>query len=160
MNNRLRWFRFYTEALDDEKVQLLPPSLFKTWINLLCLAASSGGKIPRASSVSFRLRLSTHDTQQQIDELILAGLIDIGPDGALKPHNWEVRQYVSDTSSDRVRKFRKNNKKRRRNGDETFHGTTPEAETETEAETEADSKQNKKTAHFPSLRAQPSTQKK
>ena len=44
-----RWFRFYNEALDDPKVQKLPPALFKSWVNLLCLTARHDGTLPPAA---------------------------------------------------------------------------------------------------------------
>lgn len=154
--NKMSWFRFYAEALDDLKVQRLSPSLFKTWVNLLCLAASNGGKITPIDDVAFRLRLSTHDAQQQIDELIMCGLLDIVSTGnarETRPHNWMKRQYVSDISTSRVRKHRKSKDKKTRNGDVTFHETAPEqnrAETDSESEGSEDKKTDKKSAHFSS----------
>ena len=136
MKKKTLWFRFYTEALDDPKVQRLPPHLFKTWVNLLCLACANGGKFPSLDDIGFRLRMSAHDLQQQFDELVLADLIDIGNDGKRAPHNWVKRQFVSDTSTERVRKHRQNKEKQECNVDETFHETPPETETETETETE------------------------
>ena len=53
-----RWFRFYDEALDDPKVQRLAPHLFKTWINLLCLASKEDGTMPSNDDIAFRLRIS------------------------------------------------------------------------------------------------------
>lgn len=107
----MRWFRYYDEALDDPKVQRLAPHLFKTWVNLLCLASKGNGTLPSNDDIAFRLRISACDAAQQIDELILAGLVDIGPDGERIPHNWEKRQYASDSSSERVRKHRETKKK-------------------------------------------------
>lgn len=126
MKKQMPWFRFYTEALDDPKVQRLPPHLFKTWVNLLCLAGTNGGKFPSIDDIAFRLRLSPTDAGQQIDELILAGLIDIGASGEREPHNWQSRQFVSDSSTERVRKHRKQKEKQTRNADETLHETPPE----------------------------------
>lgn len=102
-----RWFRFYDEALDDPKVQRLAPHLFKTWINLLCLASKDGGALPSNDDIAFRLRISVQDAAQQVDDLTLAGLIDIRPDGKREPHGWSERQYASDTSAERTRKYRK-----------------------------------------------------
>ena len=48
-----RWFRFYDEALDDPKVQRLAPHLFKTWINLLCLASKEDGTMPSNDDIAF-----------------------------------------------------------------------------------------------------------
>lgn len=108
----MRWFRFYDEALDDPKVQRLPPHLFKAWVNLLCLASKADGKLPGNDDIAFRLRVSVQDAAQQIDELILAGLIDIGPDGVCVMHNWHERQYQSDSSAERTRKYREKRKKK------------------------------------------------
>jgi hypothetical protein len=107
----MRWFRFYNEALDDPKVQRLAPHLFKAWVNLLCLASKEQGAIPSDDDIAFRLRISVADAAQQVSDLILAGLVDLLPDGSRVPHNWEERQYPSDTSAARMRKYRKTKKK-------------------------------------------------
>lgn len=103
-----RWFRFYAEAMNDPKVDRLAPTLYKTWIKLLCLSCSSGGKLPSIDDIAYQLRISVQDAQSQVDELVLASLIDIDAKGGLHPHNWETRQYVSDTSTERVKKHRRN----------------------------------------------------
>lgn len=102
----MKWFRFHTEALDDPKVQRLSPQLFKTWVNLLCIASQNGGKLLGIDDMAFKLRLSSQEVEQQLSDLILAGLIDIDPDKSMTPHNWQKRQYASDDSKERVRKHR------------------------------------------------------
>ena len=82
-----RWFRYYDEALDDPKVQRLSGDLFKVWVNLLSLASKNDGKLPSADDISFRLRISVQDAQQRVEDLILAGLIDVLPDKSFEPHN-------------------------------------------------------------------------
>lgn len=103
----MRWFRFYDDVLDDPKVQRLPPHLFKSWVNLLCLASKEGGNLPSDDDIAFKLRMSVKDAAEQIQDLIIAGLIDVKPNGARVAHNWEVRQCPSDTSAERTRKYRK-----------------------------------------------------
>jgi len=135
------WFRAYSEALDDPKVQRLHPTLFKAWFNLLCLASQHDGKLPSNDDIAFRLRISAQDAAQYVDELILAGLVDIDRNGARTPHNWETRQFVSDTSTERVRKHRKHKKKIEGNVSEALPETPPEqsrAETEQKEEVVAD----------------------
>ena len=105
-----RWFRLYDEMLDDPKVQLLSPELFKTWVNVLALACRNGGNLPTISVMAFALRMTPSDLQCRIDELILAGLIDIMPDKSLEPHNWSRRQWKSDDSADRVKRHREKKK--------------------------------------------------
>lgn len=122
----MKWLRLYNETVDDPKVQRLAVHLYKTWVNLLCLASQYSGKLPSDDDLAFRLRMSVHDIAAQMDDLILAGLIDLDGKGGRSPHNWETRQYVSDTSTERVRKHRKRRKNLGRNADETFHETPPE----------------------------------
>lgn len=106
-----RWFRMYDELLDDPKAQRLEPALFKTWINLLCLASRRGGTLPPgASDIAFALRLSMESVEQAVKQLTECGLIDETANGLI-PHNWDGRQYKSDVSTERVKRFR--------NGDET-----------------------------------------
>jgi hypothetical protein len=125
-----RWFRFYDTALDDPKVQRLAPPLFKTWVNLLCVASRNGGALPEAD-LAFLLRLDGETMDDHLDRLEQAGLID-NDDGILTPHNWNARQFQSDTSAGRVKKHRD----KRRNGDsnvtDTVTVTPPETDTDTD----------------------------
>lgn len=113
----MKWFRFYTEVVDDPKVQRLNATVFRFWVNLLCLVASRNGEVPPIDDVAFRLRMSTHDAGQYLDELIMAGLVDIQRDGRRIIHNWSCRQYLSDNSTERVRRHRA--RLRANGGDET-----------------------------------------
>lgn len=136
----LPWFRFYTEALDDPKVQRLPPHLFKTWVNLLCLAGQNGGMIPSIDDIAFKLRMSAQDAESHVSDLILAGLIDITENGRT-PHNWSARQFQSDCSTERVKKHRKIKAETPCNVSETVTETPPDTEqiqnrTDSEAETQ------------------------
>ena len=125
-----RWFRFYAEALDDPKVQKLEPSTFKHWVNLLCLAAKNDGVLPSQDDIAFALRIDEIACQSLLDRLLIAGLIDIlkgGPNGSrIAPHGWNQRQYKSDVSTDRVKRYRE----RSRN----VSVTPPETETDTETD--------------------------
>lgn len=105
------WFRTYHEALDNPKIQRLDPQTFKIWFNLLCLAARGGGVIERnIEHIAWCLRVSPETADDAINTLVFNGLFDIQSDKSLKPHNWDARQFVSDTSSERVRKYRKKRK--------------------------------------------------
>lgn len=130
-----RWFRIYDEILDDPKVQLLSPELFKTWVNLLAISSRNGGKLPPYRDMAFLLRVSVDDLQSRIDDLILAGLIDVMPDKRLEPHNWSRRQWKSDDSASRVRKHRAKKGETACNGDVTVTVTPPESESESDTKT-------------------------
>jgi DNA-binding transcriptional MocR family regulator len=107
----MQWFRFYSEALEDPKVQRLPPALFKTWVNLLCLASKgeSGGALPDAEDCAFALRMDLDTYSQHTAELLDRGLID-ARDDHLAMHNWDGRQKRSDNVTARVHKYREQKK--------------------------------------------------
>lgn len=138
-----RWFRLYDEFLDDPKIQRLHPALLKVLLNLWCIASRNEGRLPSQSDLSFSLRMTEDETFRAVSKLAEAGLIDTDEaTGEQRPHGWEVRQFRSDVSTDRVRAHREKQKtakkpdppegggKQHGNDDETFHGTPPEAETE------------------------------
>ena len=100
-----RWFRFYEAALENPKVQKLSGDLFKTWINILCLASRHEGAIPDGADLAFSLRLSEKESKKRISALVLAGLIDKTPSGNV-PHNWDSRQFKRDGSAERMRRMR------------------------------------------------------
>lgn len=124
-----QWFRMYTEVLDDPKVQRLSGDEFKAWVNMLCLTAKHDGALPPISDIAFALRIDEKKAVKIIDKLVAAGLI-AREGSVMKPHKWDVRQYKSDVSTDRVKRFRERSKKQQ----ETDGETAPEAETDTETE--------------------------
>ena len=129
-----RWFRLYDDVLNDPKVQRLSGESFKFWINMLCIASKNGGVLPGIEDMAFALRVSNDVCTSLIDELKTCGLIDGSK--RLVPHGWEKRQYKSDTSTDRVKRFRE----RSRNVTETVSETAPDTDTETDTETDKNQK--------------------
>lgn len=122
------WLRIYSEVLNDPKVQKLPAEIFKGWINILCLAAQHDGLLPCDDDIAFALRIDNKAVIKLMKSLSGAGLIDELETGR-EPHNWNGRQYKSDVSTERVKRFRKRSMKR----DETATETAPEqSRTETE----------------------------
>src|SRR5688572_19370896 len=117
-----RWFRFYESTLDDPKVQKLPDTLFRAWVNILCLASRNNGTIP-PDDVAFCLRVSATKAGAILEKLRAVELID-GADGRLTPHNWNARQYKSDVSTERVQQHRE----RQRNVSCNVSVTSAEAE--------------------------------
>jgi hypothetical protein len=81
-----RWWRAYDDALNDPKVQSLPPSLFKFWFNLLCVASKHDGLIPSKEALKTLLRARLDHVETYLKELLNRGLIDETKD-RLSPHN-------------------------------------------------------------------------
>jgi len=110
-----RWWRAYDEAVDDPKLILLTDKQFRAWFNLCCLCSQNGGQLPAAAAIGVKLRISTEKAKHLVAELVALGLIDAN-DGGASMHNWANRQYQSDSSTARVKRFRN----ARRNVTETF----------------------------------------
>lgn len=110
------------------------------------LIADDAGRLPRWRDMACHMRMTVQEAEQVVCELVEAGLIDIdgtGPDRFFKLHDWTEHQYVSDNSTDRVRKFRSKVKDetdetaKKRN--ETVSETPPEQKQIAEPDTETDS---------------------
>ncbi|MET0546913.1 MAG: hypothetical protein ABWZ40_11435 [Caulobacterales bacterium] len=131
-----RWFRMYDDVINDPKVMKLPEATRWHWVAVLCAASKNGGKVPPAAELAFLLRMTDQRAASLVAELLRAGLLD-KVDGGFVPHNWEGRQYKSDGSTERVKRFRE----RQRN----VSGNVPPAVSETgpEAEAEAEQKQSR-----------------
>jgi hypothetical protein len=124
------WLRLYTDVLNSRKIQTLPDSTFKFWVNLLCLVKESGseGLIPSIDDIAFGMRMDTSNdkarkkNQQKIkehlDTLRKHGLIDASPAGDMI-HDWLDAQPKSDddpTNAIRQKRYRQN-RNALRNGD-------------------------------------------
>ena len=110
------WFRLYHELLDDPKVLRLPDPLFSIWIRLLCVACRCDGIIPPVADAALIARVPAKRIENSISDLLSRELLDRHGDGYV-PHGWASRQFESDTSKDRQRRYRERHAKR--NGDVT-----------------------------------------
>ncbi len=122
-----RWFRFYDDTLNDPKSLKLSDKTFRIWVGMLCAASKNDGILQPFDDLLILLRIRADKLQPAIEELITAELID-HDDSGLHPHNWNTRQYKSDVSTERVKRFR--------NGERNVSETPPETDTESKTETE------------------------
>jgi hypothetical protein len=122
-----RWFRVYDDVINDPKILKLPEESRWHWIALLCVASKNDGALPSTEDVAISLRVKTSAAAAIIAGLKSAGLLDL-VDGRYVPHNWNGRQFKSDVSNERVKRFRD----RQRNVTETVTVTPPETEADTE----------------------------
>lgn len=136
----MQWFRFYTEALNDPKVQKLDAEIFRCWVNLLCVTSHSDGSIVTCD-IPFHLR-----TTKIIADVIMQRLVDadlmVEEGDCFIPKNWSKRQFKSDTSADRMRHLRA--KKKSETCDVTSTVTVTRSETETETEIKKNTSYSKK----------------
>lgn len=148
-NTKSLWLRLYTEILNDPKVQRLPDSLFRAYINFLCIAKeySNDGVLPPKKDIAFFLRCPENSVKKFCDGLEKAELLDADGD-TLIVHGWNNRQYESDndpTANMRKRRQRERNKTQDVTDDVTdmsrvtsrpCHENVTRTETETETEIE------------------------
>jgi hypothetical protein len=128
------WWRAYNEAVDDPKLILLSDKAHRAWFNLMCVASANSGILPDIKFIAVKLRTTPQQASSIIAELVQAELIDKRDDGHFEPHNWNGRQYKSDVSTERVKRFRK----RERNVSSTVSETPPETDTETDVDDAVD----------------------
>jgi hypothetical protein len=124
-----RWFRFYHDVINDPKVLSLPEAMRWSWVAVLCAASKNDGKLPEIQHLALMLRVSKQRAASILAALRQAGLVDKTETG-FAPHNWEARQYKSDVSNDRVKRFRE----RKCNVTSAVTVTAPESDTETESD--------------------------
>ena len=130
-----RWWRAYDDAINHPKLLRLSDELFRAWFTLLCVASQNDGELPPAADIALTLRLKPSKVAEWITKLSAGGLLDKTETGFV-PHNWHGRQYKSDVSTERVKRFR--NKKR--NVSSAVSETAPE-QSRTEADTETEREQ-------------------
>ena len=131
------WLRLYTDILDDEKLGLL--AFEDRWHFIAILACKGRGLLDRNEQhdlmrrkIALKLGLATRELDEVARRLSDVGLIDRE---TLQPNAWNERQFLSDTSTDRVRAYRERQTQKARNTDETFQERPKSTDTDTEEET-------------------------
>lgn len=152
-NTKSLWLRLYTEILNDPKVQRLPDSLFRAYINFLCIAKeySDDGALPPKKDIAFFLRCPQKTVEKLCDGLQKNELLDADGDTFII-HGWNNRQYESDndpTANIRKRRQRERNKNQNVTPDVTDMSRVTsrpchENVTRTETETETDIRESKR----------------
>lgn len=105
------WFRMYSEFSSDPKVQMMSEAMQRRLVMLFCLQCSNGIETfhvtERETSIAFAMRVSEQDLAETKDVFMRRGFID--SDWNLL--NWGKRQYESDSSTERVRRYREKQKR-------------------------------------------------
>lgn len=129
-----QWFRLYAEFATDPKVQMMSEANQRRFIMVLCLRCSNDDVTLQDEEVAFQLRISIEEWATTKALFLSKGLLD----ESNTPAAWDKRQFVSDSSAERVRKHREAKKKASSNAcnGRNVTETPPEAEAEAEAEAE------------------------
>lgn len=143
MSDKMPWLRLYSEAIDDEKLRLL--AFEDRWHYVALLCCKGQGILDEANvslmhrKVAVKLGVQVRELEEIARRLSEVGLID---EETLQPCGWCKRQFESDNSTGRVRRFRENKKNQSLNEakqdetlqkrNETVSVTPPDTDTDTE----------------------------
>lgn len=111
----LPWFRFYKEFAGDPKVQSMGEKHQRRLVMLLCLKCDESLEKLKDEEIAFALRITMEDLTESYEIFQEKGFIDFDDEGTILMINWNKRQFKSDSSTERVRKYRE----RKRNVPET-----------------------------------------
>jgi len=122
-----RWFRLYSEILHDHKVQQMTEPQRWRLVALMCVRCNVAETL-QDETIAFYLRISLKEWHATKAVFISNKFIDLDN----KLLNWDKRQFLSDSSTDRSRKHRKKTKMQRC-GD--VSETAPDTDTDTDTDT-------------------------
>jgi hypothetical protein len=132
----MKWCRLWTDVLDDVKMLQLTDYEFRMFIYLMCYASEvnslSGEFQITFKSLSIRFHQRFNLFSRAIETFQRLGLVTINEGGFLTITNWSKRQFKSDDSYARVKKFREVSPKR--NVSVTVNETVPDTDTDTDTE--------------------------
>ena len=94
------WFRFYHEWDSDPKVQSMTEAMQRRLAMLFCSRCKE--ETLQEQELAFHWRISVEELAETKALFIQKGFMDEN----WQPINWNKRQFISDSSTDRVRRFR------------------------------------------------------
>ncbi len=165
------WFRFYSETLNDRKIQHICRTtsqpkvvIVGAWATVLALANDSPdrGALLLTSDIPFtlddladELGIDRETTANILTQFQRFNMLHV-TEGVYHTTNWNKRQFVSDDSTKRVRVHRERIAQADCNDDETLQGrcsNAPETETETDQTTETDTEADNRQQRVPVVAA-------
>lgn len=103
----MQWLRLYDEIVDDPKICNMNEMLRWRYVSLLCIVSRNNqrGYIPCEEDILFTMRISKEDWDETKKVFIQKEIIAENEKGEYI-NGWFERQYESDDSSKRVKKYR------------------------------------------------------
>lgn len=123
------WFRVYAEFATDPKVQSMSEAMQRRLMMLMCLRCSDVLATLQDDEIAFALRLSDEELSETKVLFVRKGFIDEG----WNLTNWDKRQFVSDTSTERSRKHREKKKQEAQHACNVA-ATPPDTDTDTDTD--------------------------
>lgn len=126
----------YTDAVDNPKLKLLAFEDRWHYVAFCCLKRTGLLDKPDNPNLERLIAVKLGVQLRELDEIKRRLMdVDLLADD-FSPVNWEERQYVSDNSTERVRKHRANKAKRGTKREGNVSVTPPETDTESDTEEE------------------------
>lgn len=135
------WFRLYSKIMTDPKVEYLSFEDQRHFVWLLCMKNEGyldeefPTKLIREKMISRKLGIHGEAFENAKSRLMEVGLINRD----WQPISWDELQFKSDSSKERVRKYREN--KRKSKGKRECNVTVTPQDTDTEEDKESDTDQ-------------------
>lgn len=135
------WFRLYSEFEDDPKVQMMSEVDQRRLVLLFCQRCKEERRTEE--QLSFKWRVSLDEVRRTKSVFMAAGFID--------EHwsllNWNKRQFLSDSSTERVRKHRIRQENQALKQDETLlkqaSAVTVTVQSQSQSQNRVDTEQNR-----------------
>jgi hypothetical protein len=133
----MEWFRMYSEFASDPKVQSMSEAMQRRLMMLFCLRCSNTLVTLQDDEIAFALRISEEELSETKALFMRKNFIN----ESWEIMNWDKRQFVSDSSSQRVARHRERQKEAKKQ--ECNVTVTPQIQNRTDTEqiqnrTEAD----------------------
>jgi hypothetical protein len=127
------WLRLHRRTVNNPKLQRLGLEVVGFWTNCLCLS-DDDGYLPAVSDIAWSMRVTETVTETFLVTLQRNNLVVREDDGRLRLHDWDDHQKRSDSSTDRVRKFREKRQKHTETQDETACNVSETVQSRTDTE--------------------------
>ena len=132
----MKWFRMYAEFAKDPKVQMLSEAMQRRLVMLFCLECSGELEGLDDDEIAFALHIENETLHETFHVFQKKGFMDENR----RIINWNKRQYKSDNSTDRVKKYREKTKTKKSVTPKKRYSnksvTPPDTDTDTDTEEE------------------------
>lgn len=151
--NSMPWFRVYSDILDDRKIKRVCKATKQSkavvigiWVSMLAMAnmADERGELTISDGIAYTLEdledellMPKEQIEKVVNQFKTLGMIAID-DGVMVIANWDKRQFKSDNSTARVRRFRESKDK----NNETLQKRS-ENVIDTDSDTDTEKKQSR-----------------
>ena len=124
------WFRLYSEFASDPKTQSMSEQMQRRLVMLFCLRCGNVLETLQEHEIIYALGI-TEEEWEETKELFVTKCFIRFIKGKCNIVNWNKRQFISDSSTERVRKYRAKNETLQKQ-DKVVTVTPPDTDTDTE----------------------------